>query len=123
MTTIQITRDNIAATVAENDIVFLDFWAGWCAPCRAFAPVFESASATHPDIAFGKVDTDAEQELAAGFRITSIPTLMAFRQGVLVFSQPGALRGPQLDQVITAVREIDMDAVRTQIAEQQEAAQ
>ncbi|MDT0179925.1 thioredoxin [Microbacterium sp. ARD31] len=112
MSTKEITIDNIAQTIESGDIVLLDFWAAWCGPCRAFGPVFEKASAEHDDIVFGKVDTEAQQQLAAGFRITSIPTLMAFREGVLVFSQPGALAAPQLEQVITAVKGLDMTEVR-----------
>jgi thioredoxin 1 len=121
MSTHEITADNLESTIRENDIVLLDFWAGWCGPCRMFAPIFEQAATTHPDIRFGKVDTEAQQELAAGFRITSIPTLMAFREGVLVFSQPGALGGPQLEQVIEAVRGLDMEDVHRQVAEQRAA--
>lgn len=120
MATQEITMDNLETTIKENDIVFLDFWAAWCGPCRAFAPVFESAAEEHSDIAFGKVDTEAEQQLAAGFNITSIPTLMAFREGILVFSQPGALGAPQLGQVIDAVKGLDMDDVREKIAAQKE---
>jgi thioredoxin 1 len=116
MSTKEITIDNIAQTIESGDIVLLDFWAAWCGPCRAFGPVFEKASAEHDDIVFGKVDTEAQQQLAAGFRITSIPTLMAFREGVLVFSQPGALAAPQLEQVITAVKGLDMTEVRAQVA-------
>lgn len=120
MATQEITMDNLETTIKENDIVFLDFWAAWCGPCRAFAPVFESAAKEHTDIAFGKIDTEAEQQLAAGFNITSIPTLMAFREGILVFSQPGALGAPQLGQVIDAVKGLDMDDVREKIAAQKE---
>ena len=122
MATREITLDNLQPTVSGSDIVLLDFWAAWCGPCRAFAPVFEAASRKHPDVVFGKVDTEAQQELAAGFRITSIPTLMAFREGVLVFAQPGALPAPQLEQVIAAVRDLDMDEVHAKAAahEQQE---
>ena len=121
MSTHEITLQNVEATITSNEIVLLDFWAAWCGPCRAFGPVFEGASEANPDLLFGKVDTEAQQELAAGFQIVSIPTLMVFRDDVLVFAQPGALSGPQLDQVITAVRELDMDEVRARIAEHQEA--
>jgi len=121
VSTHEITLQNVEATITSNEIVLLDFWAAWCGPCRAFGPVFEGASEANPDLLFGKVDTEAQQELAAGFQIVSIPTLMVFRDDVLVFAQPGALSGPQLDQVITAVRELDMDEVRARIAEHQEA--
>ena len=120
MTTTALTAAAFEDTVTGNDIVLVDFWASWCGPCRQFAPIFEAASEQHPDIVFGKVDTEAERELAAAAQITSIPTLMAFREGVLVFAQPGALPAPALDQVITAVRELDMDDVRAQLAAQQQ---
>ncbi|MBE1878967.1 thioredoxin [Myceligenerans pegani] len=118
MATREITKDNLERTIAENEIVLLDFWADWCGPCKMFAPVFEKASDEHPDIVFGKIDTEAQQELSAAFGITSIPTLAAFRDGIVVFAQPGALGAPQLGQVIDAVEGLDMDEVRAKVAEQ-----
>ena len=122
MTTQALTAASFEQTVLNNDIVLVDFWAAWCGPCRAFAPVFDKASATHPDIIFGKVDTEAEQSLAATARITSIPTLMAFREGILVFSQPGSLPASALEQVIAQIRGLDMDDIRKNIAQAQGAA-
>ena len=121
MATQTVTMDSFRETIADNDIVLLDFWAEWCGPCRSFAPVFEKASAEHTDVVFGKIDTEDQRELAGGFGITSIPTLAAFREGIMVFSQPGALPAPALEQVITAVKGLDMDDVRRQVAEQQAA--
>ena len=118
MSAVSVTADTFEQTVVDNDVVLVDFWASWCGPCLQFAPVFEAASEQHTDVVFAKVDTEAEQSLAAAAQITSIPTLMAFRDGILVFSQPGALPAPALEQVITAVKGLDMDDVRAQIAAQ-----
>lgn len=118
MATVTLTSATFESAVAANDIVLVDWWAAWCGPCRAFAPVFEAASEAHPDITFAKVDTEEERDLASAAGIMSIPTLMAFRDGVLVFSQPGALPAPALDELIGAVRALDMDEVRSQMAEQ-----
>jgi thioredoxin 1 len=123
MSTVTLTQESIDDVIGAEGITLVDWWASWCGPCRQFAPVFEAASEKHTDVVFGKIDTEDQQQLAAAAQITSIPTLMAFRDGVLVFSQPGALPAAGLEQIIEAVRALDMDDVKRQIAEQDAAEQ
>ncbi|GAA1670486.1 thioredoxin [Glycomyces endophyticus] len=119
MATVELTKDNFEATVTGNGIVLVDWWADWCGPCKMFAPTFESASEQHSDVVFGKIDTEDQQELSAEAGIQSIPTLMAFRDGILLYSQPGALPPAALEEIIGKVKELDMDAVRAEIEKEE----
>jgi thioredoxin 1 len=122
MATMELTKDNFEATINGNSMVIVDFWAPWCGPCRGFAPIFEKASEAHPDVVFAKVNSDEQQELAGAFNIRSIPTLMVFREKVILFQQAGALPGQALDQVLTQAKALDMAKVHQEIAQQQQQA-
>jgi len=120
MATVDLTNETFSDTVNDNDIVIIDFWAPWCGPCKNFSPIYEEASEKHDGVVFAKVNTEDEQELGASFQIRSIPTLMIFREKVILYSQPGMIGGPQLDELIEKVKELDMDMVRAEIAKQEE---
>ncbi len=118
MSTVDLTQENFEDVIQKNAVVLVDFWAPWCGPCRAFAPVYEATSAQHPDVIFAKVNTEDQQELAATFQVRSIPTLMLFREQIILFSQPGSLPGAALEDVLAKAKALDMDMVRKEIAEQ-----
>jgi len=120
MTTINLTKENLESTIMNNDIVIIDFWAEWCGPCKMFGPIFEDASNRHPDVVFAKVDTEQEQELAAYFQVRSIPMVVAFREQVGIFNNPGLLQAPQLDEILGKIKGLDMDQVRADIAKESE---
>lgn len=122
MAVVELTKENFEQVITSNSTVIVDYWAPWCGPCRGFAPVFEKVAESHPDVVFAKVNTDEEQEIAGHFQIRSIPTLMVFRDQIIVFSQPGALPQGAFEQVVAKAKELDMDAVRKQMAEQPEGA-
>ncbi|HEX8988656.1 MAG TPA: thioredoxin [Rhodocyclaceae bacterium] len=119
MATVELTKENFKETISSNDIVIIDFWASWCAPCRSFAPTFEAASDKHADVCFAKVNTEEQQELAAAFNVRSIPTLMVFREQVILYAEAGALPPAALDEIVQQVRALDMDAVRKEIEAQE----
>ncbi|MEO1767147.1 thioredoxin [Thiobacter aerophilum] len=122
MATVELTKDNFEQTVLNNDLVIVDFWAPWCGPCKSFAPVYEAVSEKYPDVVFAKVNTEQEQALAGYFQIRSIPTLMVFREQIILFSQAGALPAQALEQVVQGAKALDMDKVRAEIAAEQAAA-
>tara|TARA_B100001093_G_C26491396_1_gene869189 strand:+ start:256 stop:744 length:489 start_codon:yes stop_codon:yes gene_type:complete len=122
MATINLTKENLESTIMNNDTVIIDFWAEWCGPCKMFGPIFEEASNRHPDVVFAKVDTESEQELAQYFQVRSIPMVVAFREQIGIFQQPGLMQGPQLDEVLGKIKALDMDQVRADIAKEQEEA-
>ena len=122
MATINLTKENLESTIMKNDTVIIDFWAEWCGPCKMFGPIFEDASNRHPDVVFAKVDTEAEQELAQYFQVRSIPMIVAFREQIGIFQQPGLIQGPQLDEILGKIKALDMNQVRADIAKEQEEA-
>jgi thioredoxin 1 len=122
MATINLTKENLESTITNNDIVIIDFWAEWCGPCKMFGPIFEEASNRHPDVVFAKVDTEQEQELAAYFQVRSIPMVVAFREQVGIFNNPGLLQAPQIDEILGKIKALDMDQVRADIAKESEEA-